>query len=347
MEKRYQVFISSTYEDLKEERLEVMKALLELDCIPCGMEYFPAADDEQWTYIKDLIDQCDYYVVIVGGRYGSRSPSGLSYTQKEYEYAIEKGIPVVGFLHSNPGELAVSKSERDSENIEALNKFRGLVQQKLCKYWKTEHELGAVVSRSLTQLIRRNPRVGWIRGDNVVSEKASTEILSLRNQVAELEKQLSQATLTYSERASTLSKGNELLTIESSVTLTKNGSMYHDADRKIKVKAITNCSWDELFSSFAPLLMTKVKESTIKSSVNALVKEAVEPKIIAENVNYSLTSINISTKALKKVLTQFLALGLIETLSESNEGKIEKLVQLTPLGKKHMFEVSAIQSKVP
>lgn len=53
MEKRYQVFVSSTYRDLIEERVEVMQALLELDCIPCGMEYFPAADDSQWEFIKN------------------------------------------------------------------------------------------------------------------------------------------------------------------------------------------------------------------------------------------------------------------------------------------------------
>jgi len=41
IEKRYQVFISSTFEDLQEERQEVMRALLELDCIPAGMELFP------------------------------------------------------------------------------------------------------------------------------------------------------------------------------------------------------------------------------------------------------------------------------------------------------------------
>lgn len=52
MDKRYQVFVSSTYEDLHEERREVMQALLALDCIPTGMELFPAADDDSWTHIK-------------------------------------------------------------------------------------------------------------------------------------------------------------------------------------------------------------------------------------------------------------------------------------------------------
>jgi hypothetical protein len=51
MDKRYQVFVSSTYADLKEERQYVIQALMEMDCIPVGMELFPVADEEQWKFI--------------------------------------------------------------------------------------------------------------------------------------------------------------------------------------------------------------------------------------------------------------------------------------------------------
>ena len=98
MEKRYQVFISSTYADLQEERQEVMQALLELDCIPAGMELFPAANEDQWTLIKRVIDDCDYYMVIVAGRYGTVGPDGVSYTEMEYRYALEQEKPIIGFL---------------------------------------------------------------------------------------------------------------------------------------------------------------------------------------------------------------------------------------------------------
>ena len=73
MNKRYQVFVSSTYEDLQDERREVMQALLELDCIPAGMELFPASNDDQWTLIKRVIDDCDYYLLVkqyTGGKSG-------------------------------------------------------------------------------------------------------------------------------------------------------------------------------------------------------------------------------------------------------------------------------------
>nr|WP_321540740.1 DUF4062 domain-containing protein [Flavobacterium piscinae] len=55
MNKRYQVFVSSTYADLKEERAKVIQTIMELDCIPAGMEIFPAIDEEQFEFIKKLL----------------------------------------------------------------------------------------------------------------------------------------------------------------------------------------------------------------------------------------------------------------------------------------------------
>jgi pyrimidine-nucleoside phosphorylase len=175
MDKRYQVFISSTYIDLQEERQEIMQALLELDCIPSGMELFPAANDDQWSLIKKVIDDCDYYIVVVGGRYGSLSSSGLSFTQMEYEYAVSQGKPVMGFLHKTPGSIPASKSEPTEEGRAKLEAFRKLVQQKMCNYWTTPADLGARVSRSLVKLIKTNPGVGWIRADLVPAQPEDRE----------------------------------------------------------------------------------------------------------------------------------------------------------------------------
>ncbi len=165
MDRRYQVFVSSTYTDLIEERQHVMQALLELDCIPAGMELFPAADDDQWTLIKSVIDESDYYLVIIAGRYGSLSNNGISYTQQEYEYALNKGKPTIAFLHKDPGKLIDERTEKTDEGKILLRKFREQVQKRMCKHWTTPDELGSVVSRSLVQLIKRKPGIGWIRGD--------------------------------------------------------------------------------------------------------------------------------------------------------------------------------------
>ena len=184
--KRYQVFVSSTFEDLQSERQHVIQALLELDCIPAGMELFPAADDDQWSLIKNVIDDSDYYVLIVGGRYGSIGPTGKSYTEMEYSYAIEIGKPVLAFLHASPGDLPSSKVESDSSARAQLEQFRALVRQKHCRTWHSPAELGGIVSRSLVQAIKHRPAVGWVKADQP-NEATLRELLELRKRVDDAE----------------------------------------------------------------------------------------------------------------------------------------------------------------
>jgi hypothetical protein len=146
--------------------MEVMTALLELDCIPCGMEYFPASDETQWSFIQRLIDRCDYYVVIIGGLYGSLAPDGLSYTQKEYEYAVSKGIPTLAFTYHNVQKLPRKHRERDEKKKRKLKQFVELVKGHLCKEWRNADHLAGVVTRSLNQLISTRPRAGWVRANS-------------------------------------------------------------------------------------------------------------------------------------------------------------------------------------
>jgi len=186
--KRYQVFVSSTFEDLRPERQEVMQALLELDCIPAGMELFPAADEGQWSLIKSVIDGCDYYIVIIAGRYGSVAAStGKSFTQMEYEYAVSIGKPVIAFLHEEPSALPAKYREKSTTAQKALRDFRDLAETRVCKYWRTTQQLGGAVSRSLVQLIKTRPAAGWLRADSVPDEGA---IRRLRQKVTKYERQL-------------------------------------------------------------------------------------------------------------------------------------------------------------
>jgi hypothetical protein len=178
MERRYQVFVSSTYGDLREERQEVMQALLELDCIPAGMELFPAADEDQWTLIQRVIDDCDYYIVIIAGRYGSIGPSGKSYTQMEYEYAVSEKKPVIAFLHGEPGKIQADRT--DPENREKLEEFRRVARQKMCKHWHTPQELGSVVSRSIVRLMKdkQKPRNAPCFPNLAMSKECATALAS-------------------------------------------------------------------------------------------------------------------------------------------------------------------------
>jgi hypothetical protein len=183
---RHQVFVSSAFRDLIEERRQVVQALLELDCMPAGVELFPSSDDDSWTLIRQVIDESDYYIVIVGGGGGYgwvHDDTGLSRTRMEYEYAVSQGKPVLGFLYADPDGLSVARSELNESAREALMGFRYLVAREQCFLWSTPEELGGLVSRSVILLRKSHPRPGWVRAD-------TNGDLALRERIVELESQI-------------------------------------------------------------------------------------------------------------------------------------------------------------
>jgi len=183
--KRYSIFISSTFEDLKDERLAVQDVVISSGDFPVQMESFPAADDDQFEFIKALIDKCDYYVLIVAGRYGNPAEDGMSYTEKEYHYAVSKGIPVLVLLHGNRGNISANKCEDSLEGKERLAKFVTTVQtSRVRKVWTTTDALKLAVREALDNAKATKPAIGWIRGDTLASSDALKEIAEVRKENA-------------------------------------------------------------------------------------------------------------------------------------------------------------------
>lgn len=162
--KRYEVFVSSTYKDLKEERLIVMKALLDKGCFPTGMEEFPSTDQEQFEYIKKVIDTADYYILILGGHVGS-FPKGSkrSYTMMEYDYAVSKGIPIILFVKlGDDGEPVIC--EKSENKQKAYRSFLNEAQTgRIRKGFVSKYELAGFVFQALDEEVRVHPRYGWKR----------------------------------------------------------------------------------------------------------------------------------------------------------------------------------------
>jgi hypothetical protein len=191
---KYQVFISSTYEDLKKERDQVIRAVLEMGHIPVGMEMFSAADEEQWQIIARHIEESDYYAVIAAHRIGSMADDAISYTRKEYEYAIEKGIPVLGFVIDNKVSWPPQYVESETGAKKALDDFKALICEKPVNFWSNAQDLHGKFSVSLMKAITARPREGWIRASSASSgPEVTAEIVRLSAENASLREQLKQA----------------------------------------------------------------------------------------------------------------------------------------------------------
>lgn len=191
---KYQVFISSTYTDLFEERRKVLDVLLMADCIPAGMEAFVATDLEQFEVIKKVIDYCDYYVLIIGKRYGSISPeTDISYTEMEYDYAISKGIPVLVFALDESVELPKEKVDSDPLQLIKLKKFREkAMTNRMATIWHTPDELTGHLAISIMKAKSEIKRPGWQRAVNYDEASLRRTIMDLQKDNERLYKDVSE-----------------------------------------------------------------------------------------------------------------------------------------------------------
>jgi len=171
-DKKYQVFISSTYIDLIKERKKVVEALLSTSiCIPIGMELFLAEDTEQFEIIKEVIDMCDYFILIIGNIYGSiNSKTELSYTEMEYDYAVSRGVPVLVFAINNSISMNAEITENKISSAKLVLFRNRVMNNRLAVIWDDVNTLVQRVTVSILKAIREDDRPGWIRGDASFNE---------------------------------------------------------------------------------------------------------------------------------------------------------------------------------
>lgn len=185
LKKKYQVFVSSTFDDLKEERSQVYESILSMGHIPVGMEYFGSRSKTSVAVIKGFLDQCDFQLTIIGSRYGSLiQETQVSYTEMEYDYANDIRIPQLGFLQRSNGKYV---NQDDSEiNIQRLKTFRDkVVNSRQCAFWEKGSDLVSEIQRALPIEIAENDRPGWIRADNLsISSLPTSEYSKISDELS-------------------------------------------------------------------------------------------------------------------------------------------------------------------
>jgi hypothetical protein len=322
--KRYQVFVSSTYADLKDERRSVIETLLNLDCIPAGMEWFGAIDEAQFEYIKKVIDDCDYYVVIIGGRYGSMTTEGISYTEKEYDYALSKKLRVVAFLHKSPGELPAKHVDDNPEARTKLTAFRAKLEGKrLVEYWENPEQLAGKVATSMSKMIRMHPAVGWVRADQVATSENLAEVNELRKDNERLRR----------EREETMASPivgaiPDLAGLDEKFVVT--GTFTDEYNHVLPWTSVP--TWREIIAAIGPHLMSPRTEDNTRHLFATEMFANTTDAVTGRNVA-------VSDVIFQTVKLQLIALGVLKVN--------DRRWTLTPAGERQMFEARVVRSELP
>lgn len=311
----------------------MMQALLELDCIPAGMEMFPAANEEQWELIKSVIDESDYYIVIVGGRYGSVTAAGISYTEQEYDYAVERGIPIAGFVHADPGQIPANKSELDAQAAQRLDAFREKVKSRLIKTFTDPASLGGVVSRSLVALMKKHPQPGWVRGENAMTDATRAEISELRAKLAEAAVEV----VHHEATDPTLAQGDD----EVELAFELSTASYLDDSRW---EGTSNVTWDQVFGALGPSMLDEAADYELRRRLQDWLLS------MQENLprHKSELNLHLNEDDWNSVVIQLRALGLIEMGAKKRPvNDSATWWTLTKLGDLRLVSIRALRRKTP
>lgn len=313
---KYQVFISSTYSDLAKERKQVLDILLMADCIPAGMENFVATDDEQFNVIKKVIDFCDYYILILGRRYGSvNEKTGISYTEMEYNYAIDKGIPVLVFALDDSVEIDSDKIETDDIKKGKLAEFKSrAMRNRLARVWKDQSDLMGKVAIAIMQAKSEIKRPGWHRGSDIEKEELKKQIKYLQEENENLQNQIifgSKEKKDVDFESTFYSKEVELHFTENVMVFTAN---------TVIDKKVIKVTLDKLFK-FVSLRLTGVKK----------VSEFIDAVSAFQRGYY------VSKQDALVVRNKFEQLKLIESFVGKED---VEMIKLTDFGKKIMNKLN-------
>lgn len=278
MKKKLQVFISSTYIDLKDERQAAVEAILDAGHIPAGMELFKAGNENQLKTIKRWIDESDVYLLILGGRYGSvESESEKSYTHLEYEYAIEKGMPVFAtvlsdsWLHNKAAQIGAEKVF-EQKGQDKYKQFKDFVHTKVIRRVEDLKDIKLSIHTTLSEFRDMYEFSGWVKGSEV---EESAELIKENRALLKENKKLKEL---IDKHASTRKVGNfEYEEIKEALELKEiilpAAKFGYDKDKKV--------NYLSLLKSYRNSFITGIENSMSATDVGIYLYYSVAPTLMS------------------------------------------------------------------
>ena len=150
------IYLSSTYEDLKDYRSAVFEALRKAGYGVLAMEDYVATDRRPVE--KCLVDvaEADIYVGLFAFRYGyvppteHGNPDGLSITELEFRHAEKLGKPCLAFAVSE--DAPWPPKFIDGLKGERINRLRDyLLTEKTASFFSSPHQLASLVQAAVTK----------------------------------------------------------------------------------------------------------------------------------------------------------------------------------------------------
>lgn len=323
--KHYQVFISGSHSDLKEERTALLYTLLGIGCIPIGPELLQNfGDDSQdiWPLVRQQIDDSDYVLVLNAGRYGPLTQSGVSFMHREYTYANTRRKPILCLLRDEFRPLPAEFTETTAEGQARLRVFRNELKNHTEIKWGSVEGMQQAVQRHLPAFIEDHPTAGLVRPESA-SFSLREENLQLRQQVAELN--------DLRETLAPTSGGNLDESLSERVEFAFMCNLFIEGNcKRATLKA--SISWNSIFGAFAGPLSPAATEDKIKISLSKYLEDAYASLVSKRHPEaHAVNEFQFTEHSMRMIRLQLRRLGLIKKDTHQSD-KNRAIWELTAVG---------------
>ena len=167
----FKIFISSTFEDLQDQRKQAIEVIFERGHIPIALERFSPANENDLEVIRSAIADCQIYITILGHRYGEIVPGhGISFTELEFNIAEENGLLILVFVLNrqemmNRRELLnekIEKEKREKYNFPQYERFFENIKH-FKKFWGHNDQFKFLVATAIDDNLHKCNKPGFVR----------------------------------------------------------------------------------------------------------------------------------------------------------------------------------------
>lgn len=299
IDKRYHVFISTTEADMHAERVVLSQTLVSQGFFSWGLEQRTPLTT---AFARRQIDDCDYFILMLGSRYGELSASGVSYMHLEYIYAVTKQKPILVLMYEAPESRAEEFQDKNQEGKVKFLDFRRQLQRErdMVMTFRDLRDLEIAIRHTMPQFLNRYPAQGWIRPNQQQVQQLQDENEQLRQKLIQLEQQQPRVNST-PQRVADLPQvqGHEEIAFDYKVHAYQDGNF-----RELRPQR--QMSWNDLLMvigpGFSPAMpedsFAKILNDYLNSTALADVRD-VMPRA------HAVARCQINIRALHLIKTQF------------------------------------------
>ena len=288
------VFVSADANDSSDSLYTVNRVVMQLGGLPVSTYYGSQSGEYDWKVVREAIDKCDIYILLVGDSYGILSDSGESYIHREAVYAKSRQKTVVALLKN--AELK-GLTETSMQRLKSLHR---LMMSGTFKYWSTKEDILLLARQVLRDYLKPQFKSG-------VTKQNAAESQKMQQAITDTLFKMDSYPLRFTGKV--FAHGN-----------------CHDIELTIDM------TWENAFLSIGTMMTSPVTEDRMRSALQSYIEDTHQQQFLEKVADgHALADVRCNEIEFQRLKAYLKGAGVIENVASEQSG-LRNYWQLTQSG---------------